>query len=173
MIMPVEDFLGKKPRINPEAYVHPTSYIIGDVEIGRLSSVWHYSVIRGDNDMITLGEGTNVQENCSLHTDRGFKIRIGDFVSIGHNAVIHGAEVGNNVIIGMGAILLNGARVGDNVIIGAGAVVTEGKEIPSNSLALGVPAKVLRKLTQEEINMIKRNALEYIEEIKILRKSHN
>ncbi|BCS94121.1 Carbonic anhydrase [Metallosphaera sp. J1] len=166
--MPVEEFLGKKPRISPRVYLHPTSYVIGDVVIGELTSVWHYAVIRGDNDSITIGKKANIQENCSLHTDKGFKIEIGDLVSIGHNAVVHGATIGNNVIVGMGAILLNGSKVGDNVIIGAGAVVTEGKEIPSNSLALGVPAKVVRKLTEEEIHMIEANAMEYVHEIQLL-----
>ncbi|AWS00040.1 gamma carbonic anhydrase family protein [Metallosphaera hakonensis] len=168
--MPVEELFGKKPKVSPEAYLHPTSYVIGEVEIGKLSSVWHYAVIRGDNDSVSIGEKTNIQENCSLHTDKGYKISIGDSVSIGHNAVVHGAVIGNNVIIGMGAIILNGARIGDNVIVGAGAVVTEGREIPSNSLALGVPAKVVRKLSEDEIRMIELNAMEYVEEILAIRR---
>ncbi|MCH1770002.1 MULTISPECIES: DapH/DapD/GlmU-related protein [Metallosphaera] len=170
--MPTEEFLGKKPRISPKVYLHPTSYVIGDVTIGELTSVWHYAVIRGDNDSISIGKRTNIQENCSLHTDKGYKIEIGDLVSVGHNAVVHGARIGNNVIVGMGAILLNGAKIGDNVIIGAGAVVTEGKEIPSNSLVLGVPARVVRKLTEEEIHMIEANAMEYVEELLIMLGEH-
>ncbi|QKQ99286.1 gamma carbonic anhydrase family protein [Metallosphaera tengchongensis] len=167
--MPIEEFNGKKPRLSPSVYVHPTAYVIGDVNIGDLSSIWHYAVIRGDNDSIVIGRKTNIQENSSLHTDKGFKIEIGDLVSVGHNAVIHGARVGNNVIVGIGAIVLNGAKIGNNVIIGAGAVVTEGKEIPDNSLALGVPAKVVRKLNEEEIKGIENNALEYVSEVQLLK----
>lgn len=161
--MPIEDFLGLRPRVSPRSFIHPTAYVIGDVEIGELSSVWHYAVIRADNDKITIGKQTNVQENSSIHTDRGYSVEIGDRVSIGHNAIVHGAHVGSNVIVGMGAILLNGAKIGDNCIIGAGAVVTEGKEIPAYSLALGVPAKVIRKLSEVDVEAIIKNAEEYVQ----------
>ncbi len=164
--MPLEDFMGKYPRINGKAYLHPTSYVIGDVEIGEMSSVWHYVIIRGDNDSISIGSGSNVQENSSIHTDPGFKVTIGDKVTIGHNAVVHGASISSNVIVGMGSILLNGSKVGEFSIVGAGSVVTEGKEIPPYSLALGVPARVVRKLKEEEIKVIEENAEEYINHVK-------
>ena len=160
--MPIEEYNGIKPRISPKSYVHPTAYVIGDVEIGDLTSIWHYVVIRGDNDSITIGKESNVQENSTIHTDVGYKVEIGDRVTIGHNAVIHGAKIESNVIIGMGAILLNGAKIGEYSIIGAGAVVTQGTEIPPYSVAVGVPAKVIRKVTEEEIRLIKENAEEYL-----------
>ncbi len=164
--MPLEGFVGKFPRVSENSFIHPTAYIIGDVEIGEMSSVWHYSVIRGDNDSIYIGRGSNIQENSSVHTDPGYKVRIGDNVTVGHNAVIHGAKVGSNVIVGMGAILLNGCKIGDYSIIGAGTVVPEGREIPEYSLALGVPARVVRKLKEEEIKVIEENAIEYINHVK-------
>ncbi|BBG23934.1 gamma carbonic anhydrase family protein [Sulfuracidifex tepidarius] len=166
--MPLESFMGKFPRVSENSFIHSTAYVIGDVEIGDMSSVWHYSVIRGDNDSIQIGNGSNIQENSSVHTDPGYKVRVGDKVTIGHNAVVHGATVGSNVIIGMGSILLNGCRIGDFSIIGAGAVVPEGKEIPDYSLALGVPARVVRKLQEEEIKVIEENATEYINHVKRL-----
>ncbi|EHP68307.1 MAG: gamma carbonic anhydrase family protein [Metallosphaera yellowstonensis] len=161
--MPIEEFMGRKPKVSTTSFIHQTAYIIGDVEIGDLSSVWHYAVIRGDNEKIVIGRKSNIQENSSIHTDKGYAVEIGDRVSIGHNAIVHGAKVGSNVIIGMGAILLNGAKVGDNCIIGAGAVVTEGKEIPPYSLALGVPAKVVRRLNEADIEAIINNAEEYVQ----------
>jgi carbonic anhydrase/acetyltransferase-like protein (isoleucine patch superfamily) len=160
--MPIEGYLGKAPKISKKAYIHPTAYVIGDVEIGDLTSVWHYVVIRGDNDSIKIGNESNVQENSTIHTDPGYKVVIGDSVTIGHNAVIHGAMISSNVIIGMGAIILNGARIGEYSIIGAGAVVTQNTEIPPYSIAVGVPAKVIRKVSEEEIRLIKENAEEYL-----------
>lgn len=166
--MPIEEYLGKKPRISEKTYIHPTAYIIGDVEIGELSSLWPYAVVRADNDSVSIGKGSNIQENCSVHTDHGFKVEIGDYVSVGHNAIIHGAKVSSYVIVGMGSILLNGSKIGEYSIIGAGAVVTQHTEIPPYSLVLGVPAKVVRKLKEEEIKMIEENANEYILHVKRL-----
>jgi Carbonic anhydrases/acetyltransferases, isoleucine patch superfamily len=164
--MPIEPFLGKWPKVSPKAMIHPTAYVIGDVEIGEYSSLWHYVVVRGDNDYIRIGKETNVQENSTIHTDPGFSVEIGDRVTIGHNAVIHGAKIGSNVIIGMGAIVLNGARIGSYSIIGAGAVVTQGTEIPEGSLALGVPARVVRRLNESDIKMIEENAEEYLRHVR-------
>ncbi|MGC9106038.1 MAG: gamma carbonic anhydrase family protein [Thermoprotei archaeon] len=164
--MPIEPFLNKWPRVSPKAYLHSTAYVIGDVEIGDYSSVWHYVVIRGDNDYIKIGKETNVQENSTIHTDAGYPVEIGDRVTIGHNAVVHGAKIESNVIIGMGAIILNGAKVGKYSIIGAGAVVTQGTEIPERSIAVGVPAKVVRKVTNEEVRMIEENAEEYLRHVR-------
>jgi carbonic anhydrase/acetyltransferase-like protein (isoleucine patch superfamily) len=164
--MPIEPFLGKWPKVSPKAMIHPTAYVIGDVEIGEYSSLWHYVVVRGDNDYIRIGKETNVQENSTIHTDPGFPVEIGDRVTIGHNAVIHGAKIGSNVIIGMGAIVLNGAKIGSYSIIGAGAVVTQGTEIPEGSLALGVPARVVRRLNENDIKMIEENAEEYLRHVR-------
>jgi carbonic anhydrase/acetyltransferase-like protein (isoleucine patch superfamily) len=164
--MPIEPFLGKWPKVSPKAMIHPTAYVIGDVEIGEYSSLWHYVVVRGDNDYIRIGKETNVQENSTVHTDPGFPVEIGDRVTIGHNAVIHGAKIGSNVIIGMGAIVLNGAKIGSYSIIGAGAVVTQGTEIPEGSLALGVPARVVRRLNENDIKMIEENAEEYLRHVR-------
>lgn len=164
--MPIEPFLGKWPKVSPKAMIHPTAYVIGDVEIGEYSSLWHYVVVRGDNDYIRIGKETNVQENSTIHTDPGFPVEIGDRVTIGHNAVIHGAKIGSNVIVGMGAIVLNGAKIGSYSIIGAGAVVTQGTEIPEGSLALGVPARVVRRLNENDIKMIEENAEEYLRHVR-------
>ncbi|BBD72528.1 acetyltransferase [Sulfodiicoccus acidiphilus] len=159
--MPLEPFLGKMPRVR-DAYVHPTAYLVGDVEVDERSSVWHHAVLRGDNDSIYMGRESNVQESSTVHTDRGFRVYIGDRVSIGHNAVIHGAHVSSNVIVGMGAILLNGSKVGEYSIIGAGALIPEGKEVPAYSVALGVPAKVVRKVNEKDVKAIEENALDYV-----------
>jgi len=164
--MPIEEYLGKKPKVSNKAYVHHTAYVIGDVEIGDLSSIWHYVVIRGDNDSIYIGEESNIQENSSVHTDPGYKIEIGDRVTIGHNAIIHGAKISSHVIVGMGAILLNGSKIGEYSIIGAGSLVTQGSEIPPYSVAVGVPAKVVRQLKENEVKMIDNNAEEYLNHTK-------
>ncbi|EZQ06882.1 MULTISPECIES: gamma carbonic anhydrase family protein [Acidianus] len=166
--MPIEEYMGKKPRVSEKSYIHPSAYVIGDVEIGEMSSLWPFAVVRGDNDSIEIGRNTNIQENCSVHTDYGLKVFLGDNVTVGHNAVIHGSRVSSNVLVGMGAILLNGSKVGEYSIIGAGAVVTQNTEIPSYSLVLGIPAKVIRKLREEEIEMIEKNALEYVRHVKYI-----
>ena len=160
--MPIEEYLGKRPRISEKVYIHPTAYVIGDVSIGEFSSLWQYAVVRGDEDSIEIGKETNVQEHVTIHTDPGYKVIIGDRVTIGHNAVVHGAKVSSNVIIGMGAILLNGSEIGEFSIIGAGAVVTQGTKIPPYSVAVGVPAKVIKKVSEEEIKLILENAEAYV-----------
>lgn len=163
--MPIEDYRGKRPKVSGRAFVHPTAYVIGDVEIGDLTGIWHYVVVRGDNDRIVIGNRSNIQENSTVHTDYGFPVEIGDGVTVGHNAVVHGAKVGRNCIIGMGAILLNGAEVAEDSIVGAGAVVSEGKRFPPRSLILGVPAKVVRTLEDRELKFIEENAEEYVRHI--------
>lgn len=164
--MPIEEYLGKKPKIAKNVYVHSTAYVIGDVSIGELSSLWHYVVVRGDNDSIEIGKETNIQENSTIHTDPGYKVVIGDKVSIGHNAVIHGAKISSNVIVGMGAILLNGSEVGEYSIIGAGAVITQGTRIPPYSIAVGVPAKVIKKVSEKDIKLILENSEEYLRHVR-------
>jgi len=137
--------------------------IVGNVELEEDVSIWYNAVIRGDLDKIVIGKGSNVQDNCVIHVSKGYPTIIGGYVSIGHGAVLHGCRIGDNVLVGMNATILNGAKIGDNCIIGANALITQNKEIPPNSLVLGVPGKVVRELSEEEIKSIKENALRYID----------
>jgi carbonic anhydrase/acetyltransferase-like protein (isoleucine patch superfamily) len=137
------------------------SRIIGDVKMGDSCSVWYNTVIRGDIEKIEIGDFTNVQENSALHVDHEQSLFIGSYVTIGHNAVVHACKVGDNCLIGMNATILSGAVIGDNCIIGAGALVPENKEIPEGSLVLGVPAKVVRDLSEEEKEHIHQHAVNY------------
>ncbi len=148
--------------IHQNVFVHRSAVIEGDVEIGKNSSVWPCAVIRGDNSKIIIGEFSNVQDNATIHGDPGQDVIIGDYVSIGHNTIVHSATIKDNCIIGMGAILLNNCVIEKNCLIGAGAVVTENKIIPEGSLVVGVPGKVIRKLTEEEIKNLRKNAETYI-----------
>ena len=140
----------------------PGAQVIGDVELGENVSVWHGAVIRGDTDSITIGNNSNVQDNCVVHCTRGFPVVIGDNVSIGHGAVVHGCKLDDNVLIGMNATVLNGAHISKNSIVGAGAVVSEGKEFPEGSLILGVPAKAVKQVTPEQVQLIQNNADNYV-----------
>ena len=138
--------------------------VIGNVEIGKDSSVWFNAVIRADLDEVKIGENSNVQDNAVIHTSEGFGVSIGDNVTIGHGAIVHGCTIKNNVMIGMGAIVLNGAVIEENCIIGAGTLVTQGKVIPAGSLAFGNPVKIVRQLTDDEIKSILDNAISYVNE---------
>ena len=137
--------------------------IIGKVEIREKVSIWFGAVLRGDNELIFIDEGSNIQENCVLHTDMGYPLTIGRNCTIGHNAILHGATIEDNSLVGMGAIILNGARISKNSLVGAGALVTEGKEFPPNSLIVGKPAKFVRQLTPKEINEVNNSAINYQE----------
>ena len=159
MIMP---FNGKTPE-NNAAFVADTASVIGDVVLGSGSSVWFGAVIRGDDSQIILGENSNVQDSSTLHSDEFHKIVIGKGVTVGHNAVVHGCTIGDNSVVGMNSTVLNGAVIGKNCLIGAGAVVTENKQFPDNSLIIGVPAKAVRQLTDEEIEGNRLNAAHYCE----------
>ena len=150
--------------IDNSVFIADGAKIIGDVEIGKNSSVWFNAVIRADSDKVKIGENSNVQDNSVIHTSEGFGVQIGDNVTIGHGAIIHGCTVKDNVMIGMGAIVLNGAVIEENSIIGAGALITQSKVIPSGSLAFGNPVKIVRQLTDEEISSISRNAKSYVKE---------
>lgn len=135
--------------ITPEAgafWVAPNAALIGRVVLKRDASVWFAAVLRGDNETITVGERSNVQDGCVLHTDMGFPLEIGRGCTIGHKAILHGCTIGDNSLVGMGATVLNGARIGRNCIIGANALIAEGKEIPDNSLVVGMPGRVVREL---------------------------
>ena len=140
----------------------PGAQVFGDVELGENVSVWHGAVIRGDTDSITIGDNSNVQDNCVVHCTKGFPVEIGKNVSVGHGAVVHGCRLDDNVLIGMNATVLNGAHTGKNSIVGAGAVVSEGKEFPEGSLILGVPAKAIKEVTPEQIELIQNNADNYV-----------
>ena len=137
--------------------------IIGKVEIREKVSIWFGAVLRGDNELIFIDEGSNIQENCVLHTDMGYPLSIGRNCTIGHNAILHGATIEDSSLIGMGAIILNGAKIRKNSLVGAGALVTEGKEFPPNSLIVGKPAKFVRQLTSKEINGVNNSAINYQE----------
>ena len=147
----ISSYRGISPEIDPSVFLAETSVVVGDVQIGPESSVWYGAVVRGDESPIRIGRGSCVQDNCVLHCDENSPMVIGDNVTIGHGAIVHGATIGNNVLIGMGAIVLNGASVGDNTIIGAGAVVKENAVIPENVLVVGVPGKVVKTLGDEQI----------------------
>ena len=140
----------------------PGAQVIGDVELGEDVSIWHGAVLRGDTDSITIGDNSNVQDNCVVHCTKGFPVEIGKNVSVGHGAVVHGCKLEDNVLVGMNATVLNGARIGKNSIIGAGAVVSEGKEFPEGSLILGVHAKAIKQVSEEQINLIQNNADNYV-----------
>ena len=145
------EYKGIMPEISPEAFVAPTADIIGRVKIAADASVWFGAVLRGDESPIRIGRGSNVQDNAVLHCDHGSPMNIGDNVTIGHGAIVHGATIDDNVLIGMGAIILNGAKIGENCIVGAGAVVKENAEVPANSMLVGVPAKIIRTLDDAAI----------------------
>lgn len=149
-------------KIDGSVYIAPGGRIIGDVTIGKNSGVWYNSVIRADTDRIVIGENTNIQDNAVLHVDEGHPMQIGDGVSIGHGAVLHGCSIGDNTVIGMGAIVLNDAKIGKNCIIGAGSMVPGGMEVPDGHIAFGSPCKVRREMTEEEIAGNTENADEYV-----------
>lgn len=150
-------------KIARTVYEAVGSAIEGDVTIGEESSVWFNAVIRGDEDRIAIGARSNIQDNATVHEDAGYPVVIGDDVTIGHNAIVHGCTIGDNSLIGMGAIILNGAKIGRDCIIGAGALVTQGTEIPDGSMAFGSPAKVVRACTEEEIAANSKNARVYVD----------
>ncbi|UCE11422.1 MAG: gamma carbonic anhydrase family protein [Candidatus Thorarchaeota archaeon] len=142
------EFDGKKPRIDPKAYVSPRASLIGDIEIGEDSSIWEFAVLRADMNFIRIGKGSSVQDNCTIHTTFPYPSIIGDFVTVGHNSVIHAAEIRDRTVVGMGAVVLTGAKVGKDCVIGAGSVVTENSVIPDGSLVLGIPGKVKKEVSE-------------------------
>ncbi|MDD6057417.1 MAG: gamma carbonic anhydrase family protein [Clostridiales bacterium] len=157
--MKKQDFI-----VPPSVFVAEGAVVRGDIVIGENSSVWYHATMRADNARIRIGANTNIQDNCVLHADMGRLMEIGDGVTIGHSAIVHGCKVGSNTLIGMGAILMNDAVVGKDCIIGAGAIVTENTVIPDGSLVLGQPGKVKRSVTEKEIEDNRENALHYVKE---------
>lgn len=150
-------------NIHESVFLAEGCKVLGNVTLGENCGVWYNAVIRGDTNAIIIGKNTNIQDNAVLHLERENPMHIGENVTIGHGAIIHGCTIGNNVLIGMGAIILNGAVIGDNCMIGAGALVTQGKEIPTGSMLYGNPAKVVRELTEEEVQAITESAHHYME----------
>ncbi len=157
----IKDLKGIKPQIHKDTFIAETAAVMGDVNIGEGSSIWFSAVVRGDIENITIGKYSNIQDNASVHTETDIPTKIGDYVVIGHNAIIHGCTIGDNTLVGMGATVLNNAIVGKNCIIGAGSVITEWKVIPDNSMVIGLPGKVVRMVTEEEAESIKTNAIRY------------
>ncbi|WP_375553621.1 gamma carbonic anhydrase family protein [Roseovarius mucosus] len=152
---------GHAPQIAEDSWIAPDANLIGKVVIEDLASVWFGCTLRGDNEEIRVGAGSNVQENCVMHTDMGYPLVIGPGCTIGHKAMLHGCILEENVLIGMGATVLNGARIGRNSLIGAGALITEGKEIPEGSLVMGAPGRVVRSLDAAAIATLRATALHY------------
>jgi len=144
-------------------FIAATATVIGSVVLENNASVWFNAVIRGDNDLITIGENSNVQDGAVLHTDPGIPLTLGRDVTVGHQAMIHGCQIGNNCLIGIQSVILNNAVIGDNCLIGAGALIPEGKQIPSGSMVLGTPGKVVRTLGEAEIAGIRESAQHYVE----------
>jgi len=162
--MPIYELDGQAPELPGEGryYVADTAVLIGRVRLKAEASVWFGAVLRGDNEWVEVGERSDVQDNCTLHTDPGFPLTIGSNSLIGHNVVLHGCTVGDNSLIGMGAVILNGAKIGNNSLVGAGALVTEGKSFPDNSLIVGSPARAIRTLDQKAIDLIVKGADIYV-----------
>ncbi|GAA4334739.1 gamma carbonic anhydrase family protein [Variovorax defluvii] len=153
---------GVSPQLGPGAYVADNAQVIGSVILGENASIWFGVVARGDSDTLTIGRNTNIQDLSMLHADAGVPLTIGENVTVGHHVVLHGCTVGDNSLIGIGAVVLNKARIGRNCIVGAGSVVTEGKEFPDNSLIIGAPAKVVRTLDAAAAEKLRHNAEHYV-----------
>lgn len=156
------EYQGIKPDIHESCFIAKSAEVIGKVSIGEYTSIWYNCVLRGDENSITIGNYTNIQDGTVIHISREHSTKIGNYVTVGHKAIVHACEIGNNVLVGMGAIILDGAKIEDNVLIGAGSIVTPGKRIPSGSLVLGSPAKVVRNLTNDEIEQLKQSAVDYV-----------
>jgi carbonic anhydrase/acetyltransferase-like protein (isoleucine patch superfamily) len=158
------------PKIDPAAFIHPAAVVIGDVVIGARTSVWPTAVIRGDTDSIVIGDECSVQDGTVIHVDHGVSTTIGNRVAIGHRAIVHGATVEHDALIGMGSILLNRVHVGTGSIVGAGALCPEGMIVPPNSLVLGVPGRVVRQTTAEERERIQHTVNSYLDLVAAQRK---
>jgi carbonic anhydrase/acetyltransferase-like protein (isoleucine patch superfamily) len=162
MAMSVYQLDSLVPDIADSAWVAENAQVIGDVHMAADSSVWFSSVVRGDTATIRIGEGTNIQDGSVLHADVGIPLTIGKHVTVGHMVQLHGCTIGDESLIGIGAVVLNGAKIGRNCLVGAGSLVTEGKEFPDGSMILGSPAKVVRQLTPEQIEGLRRSAQHYV-----------
>jgi carbonic anhydrase/acetyltransferase-like protein (isoleucine patch superfamily) len=153
---------GIAPRVAESAWVADSAEVMGNVVLGEDASIWFGAVLRGDNETLSIGAGSNVQDGSVLHSDLGQPLTLGERVTVGHKVVLHGCTVGDESLIGIGAVVLNGARIGRHCLVGAGALVTEGKEFPDGSMILGSPAKAVRQLTPEQIEGLRRSAQTYV-----------
>ena len=160
--MSVYSLDGVTPKLADDVWIAPNAQLMGNVEMAAGSSVWFGAVIRGDNDLIKIGARSNIQDNSVLHTDPGIPLTIGQGVTVGHQVMLHGCTIGDNSLIGIGATILNGATIGKNCIIGAHALITEGKTIPDGSMAVGAPARIIKTLSEAQINMLKMSAEIYV-----------
>ena len=160
---------GVSPQVHPDTWFAPDANLIGKVVMEEGSSVWFGATLRGDNEEIRVGAGSNIQEGCVLHTDIGHPLTVGSNCTIGHRVILHGCTIGDTTLIGMGATVLNGAKIGKNCLIGAGALITEGKEIPDGSLVMGVPGKVVRALDAAAITGLRASAAHYQENMRRFR----
>ena len=160
---------GLRPEIDPTAWIAPTAVLIGKVRIKAGASIWFGAVLRGDTELIEVGEGSNVQENSVLHIDKGFPLTIGKNCTIGHKVMLHGCTIGDGTLIGMCATVLNGAKIGKNCVIGAGALVAENKEIPDNSLVMGSPGKVVREVDPKLAQRVIAGSLHYQDQMRRFR----
>jgi carbonic anhydrase/acetyltransferase-like protein (isoleucine patch superfamily) len=164
----ITSFLGKTPQYDDSNYIAETAVVIGDVELGRDASIWHHCTVRGDVNWIRIGQATNVQDHTVVHVTHGTApTDIGDYVTIGHSAVIHGCTIEDEVLIGMGATVMDHAVIGTHSIVGAGALVTQRTEVPPRSMVLGQPAEVVRELTDEEVASIRQGAENYVRYSKV------
>lgn len=162
--MPIYEIDGVRPDLPGEGeyWIAETAVLVGRVRLKHEASVWFGAVLRGDNEWIELGERSQIQDNCVLHTDPGFPLAIGSNCVIGHKVVLHGCTIGDNSLVGMGAVVLNGARIGNNSLVGAGALITEGKSFPDNSLIVGSPARAIRSLDEKAVELIRGGADIYV-----------
>ena len=156
-------FDGHEPDISADAWVAPNASVIGKVRIAADANVWFGAVLRGDNDLIAVGDRTNVQDGATLHTDQGMPLTIGTGVTIGHHAMVHGCTIGDGSMVGIGAVVLNGAKIGKNCIIGGKALIGEGKEIPDNSLVMGIPGKIIKEVSDAQKEMLAYIPPHYVE----------
>ncbi|MDA9781259.1 gamma carbonic anhydrase family protein [Amylibacter sp.] len=161
--MSIYNYDGNVPElpISEDYWIAPGAHVIGKVRIGPRCGIWFGAVLRGDNEFIIVGSGTNIQENSVLHTDLGHQLEIGENCTIGHSAIIHGCKIGDNSLIGMGAVILNGAKIGKNCLIAAGALIKEGSQVPDNSLVVGMPGKVIREIDDIGVEKLRISAVEY------------
>lgn len=154
---------GKNPKIKEKTFIAQNSSVIGDVAIGKDCGIWFGAVLRGDENSIIIGDETNIQDNAVLHGDSEYTVELGDGVTVGHGAIVHGCKIEENCLVGMGSIILNGAKIGKNTIIAAGSLVSQNKEIPEGVLVVGVPGRILRKLTENEIESLQESRRNYVE----------
>jgi carbonic anhydrase/acetyltransferase-like protein (isoleucine patch superfamily) len=170
--MTVYSLDGISPELPPENdyWIAPNAVVVGKVKLDRNVGVWFGAVLRGDNELIHIGEGSNIQDGCVLHTDMGAPLTVGRNCTIGHQAILHGCTIGDNSLIGIGSIILNGAKIGKNCLIGANCLITEGKEIPDNSLVMGAPGKVVREISDQQAMMLAAGSHHYVENWKRYRR---